>query len=43
MGHGGQYIFVVPNLNLVAVITSDFAGHDTMRPLNYFRSLLTEM
>ena len=34
MGHGGQFIFVVPELELVAVITSRF--QDTYAPWPYF-------
>ena len=34
MGHGGQYIFVVPELRLVTVITSRF--QDTYAPWPYF-------
>ena len=38
MGHGGQYIFVAPELNLVAVITSRF--QDTYVPQYYFNDYI---
>jgi CubicO group peptidase (beta-lactamase class C family) len=38
MGHGGQYIFVVPELNLVTVMASRVS--DTYLPQRYFREYL---
>jgi CubicO group peptidase (beta-lactamase class C family) len=36
-GAGGQYIFVVPHLDLVAVLTSDLPGKDFPVPWDLFR------
>ena len=38
MGHGGQYIFVVPELELVTVITSTY--EDTYAPWPYFTNYI---
>ncbi len=38
MGFGGQYIFVVPELNMTAVFTC--AGTDSIGPLRYFKSFV---
>jgi CubicO group peptidase (beta-lactamase class C family) len=37
MGYGGQYIFVVPEYQLVATFTSDLYT-DTFKPLQYFKN-----
>ena len=43
MGYGGQYIFVVPELNLVTVFASDFTATDTPVPLSYFKNTIIKL
>jgi len=43
MGYGGQYIFVVPELNLVTIFASDFPSTDTPVPLSYFKNTIIKL
>jgi len=40
MGYGGQYIFVAPTVNVVAVFTSDLSNDEFLLPGKYFDAFL---
>ncbi|MBU3914005.1 hypothetical protein KKA14_00550 [bacterium] len=35
LGYKGQYIFVIPKLDIVAVLVSDLAAHETFDPIKW--------
>ena len=42
MGFGGQYIFVAPSYDIVAVFASWMPGSDCFKPMTYFEELILE-
>lgn len=42
MGSGGQYIIVVPDAQLVCVLTGEYDGRETARPMHFFRRYIVD-
>ena len=40
LGARGQYIFVIPNLEIVVVLTSTLAVHETFDPINLVKKII---
>ncbi|MEW5815531.1 MAG: hypothetical protein AB1798_09090 [Spirochaetota bacterium] len=40
MGYGGQYIFVIPDFDLVVIFISWMPGEDSFRPMRYLQSYI---